>query len=193
MTGAGADAGCQQRRDAQRRVDSLRSPLDRRRYGQQCCRHFQHGQRRGLSTGGNKLTVVADDVVLGETVNAGAGTVLLQPSTAISVGLGDGSSGVFQIDGTEDSRITAALLEIGFANSGNIDVTAFDVPNVTTLVLRTDGTVSETSSMGLPTSRGPPTWPLTPMTGSTWTSGEHPGGGQLPGVAAWISPTPRAV
>ncbi|MBT6484795.1 MAG: hypothetical protein HOK71_08995, partial [Planctomycetaceae bacterium] len=95
--------------------------------------------------GAGDVTITASDVTIGAGINAGGGSILLRPSTAVTIGLGDGSAGTFNIDGTEAGRFTAQALEIGLATSGNIDVTEFNPTNVTNLVLRTTGTVTATA------------------------------------------------
>lgn len=84
-------------------------------------------------TGG--VTLVGDNIIIGAgaAVNAGTATALLTPfanGTLIDLGGGDGTNTLGLTD-TELDAVTAEVVRVGFANAGNISVTALITPGGT--------------------------------------------------------------
>ena len=101
-------------------------------------------------TGG--VTLVADNMSIGATANVSAGAAIatLRPyenGTLIDLGGAD-AAGTLGLTDAELDRVTAGILRVGNANSGNISVSAAITPAGTnTLSLQTGGTVLQTSSL----------------------------------------------
>jgi filamentous hemagglutinin family protein len=91
------------------------------------------------------ITLTADNIDINATVTAGSRTNLVQSQagTLIDVGGAD-SAGVLGLTSDEINLITAGVIQIGNANSGNIDITANIAPTGTnTLALRSGGTITQ--------------------------------------------------
>ena len=95
-----------------------------------------------VTTANGTVSINAGDVTLTGTIDAGTGTALIAPSTAVAIGLG-GAAGTFTLTDATADQITASTLEIGTSTSGAIAIDDFSPANFTTLVLRTDEGVSQ--------------------------------------------------
>ena len=103
---------------------------------------------------GGSISITAADVDFrrGEgqaDINAGTGTVTLQPSTpgrTIDLG-GTGGTGDFVATDAELDLITASSIRVGSASTGNVVFTAaVELANADTLEITTSGTVNDTGS-----------------------------------------------
>ena len=94
-------------------------------------------------TGTGGVTLNADHINIGEAVNGGAGTVTLQPvSVDWLIDLGspaDTAANTLELSDAELDLVTAGVLAIGSATSGNITFTAGITPALTTTVLLETG------------------------------------------------------
>ncbi len=81
-----------------------------------------------LATGGNALTVTANDLILDGSLNSGAVSTALLRSTLGTIGLG-GTPGGYSIDDAELGRITAAGLVIGGALTNAFTVNGITAAN----------------------------------------------------------------
>ncbi|MBT5458468.1 MAG: S-layer family protein, partial [Rhodospirillaceae bacterium] len=81
-----------------------------------------------VSTGGNTLSVTANDFVLGSTLNSGAGDTSLLVSDGGTVGLGL-TAGAATITGAELQNVTAANLTIGGTTAQTITVDGISAAN----------------------------------------------------------------
>jgi filamentous hemagglutinin family protein len=93
------------------------------------------------------ITLVGDHMTLvGSTINGGSSTVTLRQfenGTDISLG-GAENPGVLAFSAAELDTVTAGVLKIGDANSGNLTVDAAIAPaNATTLSLQSGGSISQ--------------------------------------------------
>ena len=80
----------------------------------------------GLSTSGGQITVNANDIALQAAINAGAGVVLLRPSTAgRDIDLGTETAGKLSLTQAElNNVISTGVLRIGDTSSGTFVVSA---------------------------------------------------------------------
>ncbi|MFL5331063.1 MAG: hypothetical protein ACJ8C4_19405 [Gemmataceae bacterium] len=86
-----------------------------------------------ISTGGGAVTLSADVMVFNNTVNAGAGTATLEPTTAgREIDLGTNPSvGKLGLSLADVNQVTAGVVVIGSAAAGNISVTNLIQPTGT--------------------------------------------------------------
>ncbi len=76
-----------------------------------------------IDSTGNNLSIRADDIALNGSIDVGAGDILLLPSSASAIGLGDTASGEFDISDSEFDRMTTSgTLTLGGATAGSIVV-----------------------------------------------------------------------
>ena len=92
-----------------------------------------------FSTGGNNLSITADDINLASTVNAGAGTVTVIASNGKAISLGDAMGGL-RLSNTDLANITSGGFVFGNGSS------AITVNNVTNLASTTLNGTSVTFS-----------------------------------------------
>src|SRR5262249_14891877 len=97
----------------------------------------------GITTNNGSITLAADDLDVQQTINAGTNRVTLETFTANRpIDLGTNTAGQLGLTDAELDRITASVLQVGFAASGPITVSAAISPaNANTLTLRTSGGV----------------------------------------------------
>jgi len=98
------------------------------------------------------VTLIADKMALGNTLNATGGIVTLRSQTAANtIVLGsatDVAANTLELSGTELDNVTANILRIGNAAAGNLSVSAAIAPSgTTTLSLVTGGTVTQTNTI----------------------------------------------
>lgn len=82
----------------------------------------------GLTTGGNTLSVTADDIALNGTINTGAAAATILISDSGTIGLGNSARNM-TISGAELQNITATGLTIGDATNGNVTVDGITAAN----------------------------------------------------------------
>ena len=102
-----------------------------------------------ISSGGGPITISADNMAIADTIDAGAGTVTLQPVTAsqlISLGGADAAGTLGLTDGELDF-VTAGILRVGRANAGNISIdAAIDSATYATLHLITGAAIVDNNA-----------------------------------------------
>ncbi len=84
------------------------------------------GSATGMTSNGGPITISADQFVLTDLINAGAGIVTIQPVTAnrpIDVGGAD-SAGTMGLTDAELDLVTAGVLRIGNGTAGTVSVSA---------------------------------------------------------------------
>lgn len=81
-----------------------------------------------LNTGGNTLSITADDVNISGTINTGAASTTILVSDGGTIGLGATAANM-TISGAELQNITATGLTIGDATNGNITVDGISAAN----------------------------------------------------------------
>ncbi|HYH68690.1 MAG TPA: hypothetical protein VD866_28615, partial [Urbifossiella sp.] len=105
-----------------------------------------------LATAGGDVNLVGDVVALDGTVDAGTGTVAVRPVTAgVDVTLGSEVGGTMSLTPAELGGITAGVLRVGDATTGDISVTAAITlgAGVPTLSLSSDDTITNTPNGSL--------------------------------------------
>lgn len=89
---------------------------------------FTVAAAKALSTGGNTLSIAADDIDISGTINTGAAATTLLVSDGGTIGLG-ATAGNLTISGAELQNITATGLTIGDATNGTVTVDGITAVN----------------------------------------------------------------
>ena len=106
---------------------------------------------KSILTSGGNASITARNLILNGLINSGTGTTSIVSSRAGTIGLG-ASGGNMNINNTELQNITAGILKIGNATSGNISITSAITPsNVGALSLQTNGTITQTAGSTITT------------------------------------------
>jgi len=109
-----------------------------------------------VSSSGGAITVTGDAIGISNGINAGTGTVTLRPLTpGQQIDLGHDDSGpTLGLTPTELNFITAGVIRIGSANSGNVFVTgAINLAGAPQFEVFTGGSIMTTGSGKITTSR----------------------------------------